>query len=473
MSNTRLFPSFGVLIVDDEPSYLRSMRLLLERKGGINHIFTCDDSREVMQILASEPIGVVLLDLTMPHISGQDLLINISEQQPDVAVIVISGLSNVDTAVECLKQGAFDYFVKTSEEARLVEGIKRTIRMQEMRQQNESLGTKILDSQLQQPAVFSDILTQHPTMHAVFRYIESIANSSQPILITGESGTGKGELARACHHCSNKKGKLVVVSMATLNEETFTHALFGHKQGAFAGAAKGRQGLIEQAANGTLFLDDVGDLSIRNQVKLLRLLQDGEYYPLGSDRPKQLKAHIVTATHRDLDQMRGEGLFRKDLYYRLCTHRVKVPPLRSRKSDIPILLDHFLKAAATELKKTVPSYPQELPFLLSNYNFPGNIRELKSLIYDALSRHQSRILSMEVFRQVINPEKKTINHTLSCVTFNPDVSLPSLSDITAQLVEEAMRRANGNQSLAARILGISQPALSKRLKKQQEEGDTK
>ncbi len=469
MSEFVPYPSFGVLLVDDEPSYLRSLSILLERRGGINHIYQCEDSREVMQMLASEPIGVVLLDLTMPHLSGQEILVSITEHYPEVAVIVISGLNNVDTAVECLKQGAFDYFVKTSEEERLLEGIKRTIRMQEMKQENTNLGNNLLESELQNPETFSDIITQSSNMQAVFRYIESIAKSTQPILITGESGTGKECLAKACHLSGNKKGKLVTVSAATLDEDTFAHTLFGHKQGAFAGADKSRQGLVEQAANGTLFLDDIGDLSIPNQVKLLRLLQEGEYYPLGSDKPRLLKARIITATHRDLDYMRGEGLFRKDLYYRLCTHHVKIPPLRSRKQDITLLLDYFLEVASKELGKTLPSYPPELPVLLSNYDFPGTVRELRSLVYDAVSRHQSRLLSMEVFRQVITPDKRKNNDVLSAVTFNPDISLPSLADMVDQLIDEAMRRANNNQSLAARILGISQPALCKRLKKKRDD----
>ncbi len=251
-----------------------------------------------------------------------------------------------------------------------------------------------------------------------------------------------------------------------LDDNTFLDTLFGHQHGAFPGAVKERKGLIEQAANGTLFLDEIGDLSQNSQVKLLRLLQEGEYHPLGVDVPKRSRARVIAATHQQLEERLQDGSFRKDLYYRLCTHRIKLPPLRARREDVPLLLDYFIVQAAKELNKSVPSYPPELPFLLSNYTFPGNVRELRSMIYDAVSRHKSRLLSMEVFRSVIDADlKKPVGLPEQTVSFHPDQSLPSLNEMDSYLIEEAMRRAGHNQSLAARMLGISQPALSKRLKK--------
>lgn len=467
LMNNNLFPEFSVLLVDDELSYLRSLSLLLERKGDINNILTCVDSRQAMSMLAENQVGVVLLDLTMPHLSGMDLLGLISEQYPEVAVIIVSGLNDVETAVSTLKSGAFDYFVKTTEEDRLVEGVKRTILMQQMRRQNSSLQQRILSDRLDNPEVFDELISKNKSINAIFHYIESIASSMQPILITGESGTGKELIAKACHRASNRQGPLVTISVAGLDDDMLADTLFGHQAGAFAGAVKDRKGLIEQADNGTLFLDEIGDLSQQSQVKLLRLLQEGEYYPLGSDIPKRSRARMITATHQDLEECLHQGSFRKDLYYRLCTHRVKLPPLRSRKEDIPLLLDNFILEAAKELNKPVPSYPPELPVLLSNYTFPGNIRELKALVYDAVSQHRSRLLSMEVFRDVINADlQKPVVMPEFAVSFNPDLTLPSLSEMDEYLIDEAMKRAGNNQSLAARMLGISQPALSKRLKKQ-------
>ena len=464
-----LYPEFGILLVDDEMSYLRSLRLLLERKGGLTNVLVCDDARQVMTLLANNTIGVVLLDITMPHLSGLDLLPLITEDHPDIAVIIVSGLNNADAAVAALKAGAFDYFVKTTEEDRLVEGVKRTVLMQQIRRQNNALQQRILSDRLDCPEVFDDFISKNNKINGIFHYIESIAASIQPILIAGESGTGKELIAKACHQSSQRQGSMVTVNVAGLDDDMFADTLFGHEQGAFVGASKERRGLVDQAAHGTLFLDEIGDLSQQSQVKLLRLLQEGEYYRLGGDVPKRATARIIAATHHNLEEQLKDGSFRKDLYYRLCTHRIKLPPLRARKEDIPLLLDYFIQMSAQELNKSVPSYPAELPVLLSNYSFPGNVRELKGMVYDAVSRHRSRLLSMEVFRSIIDEDlQKPIELPQSAVHFNPDLMLPSLVEMDAYLIDEAMKRAGNNQSLAARMLGISQPALSKRLKKSTE-----
>ncbi|WP_261841666.1 sigma-54-dependent transcriptional regulator [Aliamphritea ceti] len=466
MSNASLYPEFGILLVDDETSFLRSLSLTLRRSGNITHLHQCSDSREVMPLLASQNIGLVLLDLTMPHISGEQLLQQITESYPDIGVIIISGLNQVESAVSCLQQGAFDYFVKTSEEGRLIEGIKRAIRMQELLRENQALGQRMLSNTLEHPEIFEPIISRSKQMHGVFQYSESIAPSSQPLLICGESGTGKELLAKAVHQLSKRKGELVTVNIAGLDDHIFADTLFGHQRGAFTGADKDRPGLIEQASNGTLFLDEIGDLSPTSQIKLLRLLQEGEYYPLGSDRPKRSSARIIAATHQDLQHKQQDGDFRRDLYYRLCTHQVRIPPLRQRKEDLPLLLDHFLQLAAEDMHKTVPGYPPELTQLLATHSFPGNIRELRALVFDALSRHRSHLLSLDVFRQALNQvdEETPLTQDSAAVQFNPDSSLPTLTEINNLLVNEAMHRADNNQSLAARLLGISQPALSKRLK---------
>ncbi|MAX32301.1 MAG: two-component system response regulator [Halomonadaceae bacterium] len=469
-----LYPGFGLLLVDDEPSYLRSLSIALERSGGINHLHCCQDSRQVMDILARENIGLVTLDLTMPHLSGEALLRRIVEEHPDVGVIVISGLNQVETAVDCIKQGAFDYFVKTDEQSRLIEGIKRAIRLQELRQENLALRQRFLDDTLEHPEAFADIITDDKGMRSVFQYLESVAPSSQPLLIGGESGVGKELIARAAHALSGRRGPLVCVNAAGLDEGVFADTLFGHERGAFTGADRPRAGMVEQAADGTLFLDEIGDLNPASQVKLLRLLQDGEYYPLGSDRPKRARARIVVATHHDLEACQREGGFRKDLYYRLRTHQVQIPPLRRRRGDIPLLLDHFLAEAADELGKRCPTYPPELPVLLGTYAFPGNVRELRAMAYDAMSVHRSRTLSMAAFRRAIDPglagSEPSAEASIERHVFAPDEPLPTLHEVADLLVREALQRAEGNQSTASKLLGISQPALSKRVKKLRKSG---
>lgn len=466
MINDNRYPSFGVLLVDDEAPFLRSLGIALERQGGINHLYRCTDSREVMGLIAREPIGLVLLDLTMPHLSGEALLQQIVEEYPDLPVIIISGLNQLETAVNCIRLGAYDYFVKTMEEDRLIGGIQRAIRTQEMRLENQEMRRRFLTDTLEQPRVFASIITRDKSMRSVFQYLEAISASRQPVLICGESGVGKELIARAIHALGNAAGPMVCVNVAGLDDNVFADTLFGHHRGAFTGADKARAGMIEQAAGGTLFLDEIGDLSQASQVKLLRLLQEGEYYPLGSDRPKRLRARIVVATHQDLTRKQQDGSFRKDLYYRLRTHQVEIPPLRRRKDDIPLLLAHFLAEAAEELGKNVPTTPKELLVLLANYAFPGNVRELRALVFDAMSRHRSRMLSMEVFRHALNQDAGAAEPAPDDqALFSQVQPLPTLQEAGELLVAEAMRRARGNQSLASRLLGISQPALSKRLKK--------
>ncbi|HXE96310.1 MAG TPA: sigma-54 dependent transcriptional regulator [Dongiaceae bacterium] len=466
--NSSLYPHFGVLLVDDEPAWLRSLRLTLERSAGITNIMTCQDSRAVLDLLERHEIGLVLLDLTMPHLSGDQLIALISERHPEIAVIVISGMNQIESAVNCIKQGAFDYFVKTVEEDRLVSGVLRAIRMQELERQNREMSSRMLSGELKCPAAFTGIVTTDRAMHAIFSYIEAVALSTEPLLIMGESGVGKELIARAAHTLSGCSGQLVSVNVAGLDDAVFADTLFGHMRGAFTGADQPRRGMIEEAADGTLFLDEIGDLSIASQVKLLRLLQEGEYFPLGSDRPKRLKARVVVATHQNLSLKQENGSFRRDLYYRLCTHMVHVPPLRERKGDLPPLLDHFLEEAARTLGKKKPTPPRELLQLLATYNFPGNVRELKALVYNAVSVHRDRVLSMDTFmKTIIRPDAKQHLQEAAGPEKNLFVGLerlPTFGEAAELLVEEAMSRAAGNQTIAARLLGISQPALSKRLK---------
>lgn len=466
-----LYPSYGILLVDDEEAWLRSLSMTLALSGGINNVFRCSDSRQVMGMLDQHSIGLVLLDLNMPHLPGDELIAQIIEEHPQIPVIVISGLNQVETAVDCMKKGAFDFFVKTVEEERLIQGIQRAIRMIDLQRENSEMRSRVLSDKLEYPEAFAEILTIDKSMFSIFRYIEAVARCSQPILITGESGVGKELVARSIHSLSKRRGKLVSVNVAGLDDHMFSDTLFGHTRGAFTGADTARSGMIEQAADGTLFLDEIGDLSIASQVKLLRLLQEGEYFPVGSDLPKRMNARVVVATHQDLEAKQSAGQFRKDFYFRLCGHHVHLPALRERPEDIPLLLDFFLGEAARDLNKKKPAVPKELPVLLANYSFPGNVRELRAMVYDAMSIHQAHMLSMDSFKRVIiKKHTGQINDSLDIryqerVIFVPSEPLPSLNEIDELLIAEAMRRAEGNQSIASRLIGISQPALSKRLKK--------
>ncbi len=463
--NSTAYPGFGILLVDDEPAWLRSCSLTLKSCAGINNIVLCQDSREVMAILDKGAIGLVLLDLTMPHLSGEALLKQIGESHPAIMTIVVSGMNQLETAVGCMKLGAFDYIVKTDEEDRLVGGVLRAIRILELHQEFRTMSDRMLSRELQHPQAFLDIVTCDRGMHDIFNYVEAVAPSHQPLLITGESGVGKELIARAVHALSRRAGPLIAVNVAGLDDTVFADTLFGHVRGAYTGADQARPGMIEQAGDGTLFLDEIGDLSIASQVKLLRLLQEGEYFPLGSDRPKRMNARIVVATHSDLASKEAAGAFRRDLYYRLCTHRIHIPPLRERPGDIPLLLDYFLGVAAKSLGKRKPTPPKELAQTLATYPFPGNVRELRGMVHNAVSLHKQRILSMDSFLKAIGHGRGY--QPLPAPSRNPFSSferLPTFTEAAELLVEEAIARANGVQAIAARLLGISPPALNKRLK---------
>jgi DNA-binding NtrC family response regulator len=423
-----------------------------------------------MAIFSGQEIEVMMLDLSMPHVSGKELLLSVTKDYPEVPVIVITGSNDVDTAVACMKTGAFDYMVKPVEKSRLISGVKRAIELRELQRENRLLRAHVLSDKLEHPEAFSEMVTNSPIMRSIFQYIESISISPRPILITGETGVGKELVSKAIHKLSQRKGAFVPVNVAGLDDNFFADTLFGHRKGAFTGADQARSGLVEQASGGSLFLDEIGDLSPASQVKLLRLLQDGEYFPLGSDVGKRSDARVVVATNQDIQALQEAGRFRKDLYYRLCGHQIHIPPLRERREDLPILLDHFLEKASETLGKKKPTPPRELLTLLSTYRFPGNIRELQSVILDAVSSHKSGKLSMEVFKSYIRQKQPTLDidskHLLQVENLMVSFSeqLPTLKRSEQLLISEAMKRASGNQAIAAQLLGITRQALNKRLK---------
>jgi len=421
-----------------------------------------------MPLLSRQEIEVMLLDLSMPHITGEELLSLITKDFPEIPIIIITGSNDVDTAVACMKSGAFDYMVKPVEKSRLISGVKRAIEIRELQRENRLLKARVLSDQLQHPEAFSEIVTHHGTMRSIFQYIEAISISPQPVLITGETGVGKELVARAIHTLSNRKGNFVPVNVAGLDDNVFADTLFGHKKGAFTGADQPRSGLIEQASGGTLFLDEIGDLHPTSQVKLLRLLQDGEFFPLGADIAKHSDAQVVVATNQNLQTLQESGKFRKDLYYRLRAHHIHIPPLRARLDDLPLLVDHFLEKASKTLGKKKPTPPKELFSLLTTYPFPGNVRELESMIFDAVASCKSESLSLEPIMSYIRqndtgaqmevPEKPNEASTL------PE-KMHIISSMTEkQMIMDALNKTNQNRTKAAQLLGISRRTLQNKIK---------
>lgn len=465
-----LVPENPILLVDDEEHFLLSAELTIS-SNGIKNVETCQDSRNVLQLLSKKKYSLIVLDINMPNISGSELLPQIVKKYPHIPVVVLTAVNNVENAVQSMKDGAFDYVIKPIDDTRLIATIKRGLEFTEIRNENELLKQSLLKEKLEHPEAFEHIITRSGSMRAIFRYIEAIAKTNLPVLITGETGTGKELIAKSIHSVSERKGELVPVNVAGVDDNLFSDTLFGHKKGAFTGAEIDRKGFIEKAEDGTIFLDEIGDLNIESQVKLLRLLQDGQFYPLGSDVAKLSNARVIVATNRDIKSMQSSNQFRQDLYYRLRSHHIHIPPLRERKKDIPVLIDYFLIKASNELNKTKPRPPKELYTLLSNYHFPGNVRELEGLIYDAVSLHKSGIMSLESIRQKLSDQL----HQSNSVEKNGDEiedspiaitgRFPSLKESEHALINEALRRADGNQSIAADLLGISRRALNNRLQR--------
>ena len=461
---------YGIAIVDDDEQIVKTIGAVL-RSGGFDGTICLNDAREVESLLSNNEIGILLLDLSMPYVSGADLLEIINKEYPHVITIVITGNSEIDTAVHCIKSGAFDYLVKPIENNKLIATVRRAVEIQELRRENDTLKTRLFSTELSNPEAFKDIIAVSDKMKAVFRYVEAVAPTNQPVLITGETGVGKELVARAIHSVSGRTGKLVAVNVAGFDDNMLSDTLFGHQKGSYTGATGARRGLVETAAEGTLFLDEIGDLSPTSQVKLLRLLDVREYFALGSDIPKRSEARIIVATNRDLEEAVLHGDFRKDLFYRLHTHHIEIPPLRERLEDLPFLLDHFLRIACDELNAKVPRIPPELTTLLGMNHMPGNIRELKSIVFDALTRLKSagsipKILPMDVFQQPSRSENAAPAETESSneiITFSE--RLPTIKLVTELLVKEAMKRSKGKQTIASQMLGITQQALSKRLKR--------
>ena len=446
----------AILLIEDDPIALRVMTAIL-RNG--YRVVPLSDPRQLSQMLATEHIDVVLLDLNLPHVSGESLLPMLAHDHPELPVIVVTGTGDATVAVRLVKQGAFDYLVKPVDPKALQAAVARAV---QFRTANQDMGDdSALRESLERPELFAKFATASRTMFRIFQYVEAVGQSLNPVLITGETGTGKELIAHAIHASSVRTGEFVACNIGGLDDTLFSDTLFGHKRGSFTGATGERGGLVERAAGGTLFLDEVGDLPIASQVKLLRLLQEGEYMPVGSDTVERAEIRVIAATSLDLEARITDGRFRRDLYYRLCGHRIHLPPLRERPEDIPVLLAHFAELSAKALGTGAAKIPPAALDLCATYPFPGNVRELQALVHDAVSRGRLGTVSMEPFRR-LNAQTGTAGLPPPMLSF--PARLPTIEETVDQLVNEALRRTGNNQAAAARLLDITRQAMSQRLK---------
>jgi len=471
-----IFHDLPIILVDDDLQALELLSSFL-RNAGMKHIITFEDGRKIPKYLANSPAAVIVLDLMMPKISGITLLEEIAREKPDISIIVVTAEQQIETAIECMKLGAVDFLTKPVVIKRFITSINRALELHALTEEIIASRKSSEDRLNSRTPQFPSIITRNREMLSLMRYVGIIADSFQPILIFGETGVGKELFAQAIHSFSKRKGMFISVNVAGLDDTLFSDTLFGHRKGSYTGAISDRDGLIKKAANGTLFLDEIGDLNEISQIKLLRLLQENEYYPIGSDIPVQSNARLLVATNQNLKQRMMEGKFRKDLYYRLCSHQVNIPPLRSRVDDIPLLLNHYISEYAKSQGKNNLTYRKELINLLSTYDFPGNVRELQAMILDVVTRSSGGKIHVSEFKELICREKGTniIDDQPSEIDFNPITfsRFPTIKEAENELIRRALEVSDNNQGIAAQMLGITRQALNNRLRRSKKDHKSK
>lgn len=461
-------PRQKILVVDDDTDLLQQLTRTLVSKG-FDNVVPVSMPAVVMERVAQGDISVVLLDLVMPEISGTDLLRRVTQSYPHIPVIMMTAVTDVSTAVDCIKNGAFDYLAKPLDMARLFASVSKAVSFSELACQNRLLKGFLLGEPLAKAEHFSGIITADPKMQAIFKLVEAVAPTPHPVFICGETGVGKELVARAVHAASGLNGEFVPVNVAGLDDVMFSDMIFGHKRGAYTGAGEQREGLITKASGGTLFLDEIGDISPAAQKMILRLLQEKEYYRLGSDMLCQSNARIVTASNRDLKALVAAGTFRQDLLHRLNVHHIELPPLRERKGDVPLLAEHFAQQSAEALGKKTPELTLELKLALSKADFSGNIRELINMMRHAVACNVSGVLSVNDFAEL---DPVAVRRGKGSVQISSEGSFslyatfpefPTIDLVEELLIQEAMKLSGGNKGIAVEMLGITRPTLNKKL----------
>jgi DNA-binding NtrC family response regulator len=471
------FPACTILILDDDETLRTRLELLFARVG-LDNIVATGDRALASSLVAQRAIELVVLDLFLPGAVGEDLLREFAREAPELPVLVMTSDAQPETIVRCMQAGAVDYVVKPIDEVRLLVSVWNALATVEQRRVADGFRDKIFERKLAQPEAFKNIVTGDERMIALFSYAESVAKSRQPVLITGETGTGKELFARAIHQASGRSGNFVAINVGGLDDTMFSDSLFGHRKGAYTGAESARQGLLKEAEGGTILLDEVGDLDPHSQIKLLRLLQEGEYYPLGADLPLRSDARVVAATTKDLREAAHSGNFRSDLFYRLQTHPIAIPPLRERPGDLVPLIRYFLEKSALELGIAFPGDEEaricadKVGRVLSGYAFPGNVRELESLVHDAVTGSRGGKLDLLALETRIGLDN-CIEHEEIAVDSLPQLvrelaagKIPTMDEAERELAELALERSSGNMSRAAQVLGISRQTLYNKLRKE-------
>jgi two-component system response regulator AtoC len=436
-----------ILVVDDEPIIRDSLRDWLNDEG--YEILTAENATKGLEILEFENPVISIVDLVMPGIDGIEFLRRAKEIQPDIEVIVMTAYASIATAISAIKEGAYDYIEKPFSLERITLLLDKLVDHRKLVQENLSLQEK-----LDERDKVDDIVTRSPKMRQIIELTRVVANSNATVLITGESGTGKELVARAIHsHSPRSKRSFVAVSCAALPESLLESELFGHEKGAFTGASMRRKGKIELAHNGTLFLDEVGEMSPNIQVHLLRVLEEREFTRVGGNELIKVDVRLVSATNRDLQVALRDNKFREDLYYRLNVVTIDLPPLRERTEDILLLAEHFLKKFTIENMKKVTGFSKEVTEFLFKYPWPGNVRELENTIERAVILAQEEVIQLKDLLQKNSP----------LVISSP--ADYTLREVETRHIQDVLNDTGGNYSHAAKILGISRVTLYNKVKK--------
>ncbi|MDG2048620.1 MAG: sigma-54 dependent transcriptional regulator [Myxococcota bacterium] len=458
--------STHVLVVDDEELYRRALERILRRVG--HEVTMARDASEalaaVVDAASSAPFDLVLCDVKMPGINGLELVRQIHEFQPDLPCIVITGYGSAEASIEALRAGAYWYLEKPFEQERL--DVVRRLVEQAIEHGQLKIENRRLQSALQSKYKFDNIVGQSgPLMH-VLSLVEKVANTDSTVLICGESGTGKELIARALHYNSHRADQpLVTVNCGAIPEELLESELFGHVKGAFTSATHDRPGRFALADGGTIFLDEIGDMSPNLQVKLLRVLQERTFEPVGASKTTQVDVRVVAATHRDLPQLIEEGGFREDLYYRLNVFPLTVPPLRDRREDIPLLVPHFLEVAAQDRGLSVESISDEALTSLAAHAWPGNIRELQNTVERLAILASGGEITADHLPEELRgspaaqePQSTTLPEEGLSLT-------AAVDDLERDLIQQALERTAWNKNRAAQLLGMNRTTLLEKIKK--------
>ncbi|HUX59900.1 MAG TPA: sigma-54 dependent transcriptional regulator [Ignavibacteriaceae bacterium] len=445
-----------ILVIDDEADYLELMKGLLQQEG-YSQIITEQFPLKVMPLLEQHKIDLILLDVYMPKMNGMELLEKITQTYPQIPIIMITAVDELEIALKAIKLGAYEYITKPPDTDRLFLTIKRALD-QRLLELELSFHRSVLSKFHPIKSNFSNIITSSPLMYKVFDVVEIFSPTNEIILLTGETGTGKDLIAKKIHELSPRRNNpFIVVNLASISHSLFESELFGYEKGSFTGAANEKIGYFETANGGTIFLDEIGELPKELQGKLLRTIQYNEIYRIGSTKPIQLDIRIIAATNKDLTEAVEKNEFRADLFYRLNRASIHLPPLRERDNDVLLLANYFIKTANLTYKKNITGILDGVKEKLLSYSFPGNIRELENKIFNAVAKTKddTSIIEMDF------PKELLLENNLSPMNTN----LLTIDETVTNHILEIMNYTGGNVQKAAAILGISERTLQRRLQK--------